>query len=294
MGYNGDQTLTALFNDPDVYGPGTDGDVTLNGAAITVDGTSISPSGNVYTLTRELYARNLTINSPYSLRAAGFSVRVNGTLAGDLGTQIHDNGVTSTGATGGAGLSSSAQLSGRFSGGGGAGRTTTAGNGSNAIYTNAGGGAGGNGGGSGIYTGGVAAVTPRPEAGRPDDTSMTVFSRIRPQSVAYNGGGGGGGGARNTGGSGGGGGGGGGVLQVFARIYNYNGTLSAVGGDGRVGTTDSGGGGGGGGGVIVLITSQELVVPTFNVSGGAPGGGAGGGVAGMAGNSGSVFYGKLG
>lgn len=293
MGYNGDQSLVAYLNDIDVYGTGADGDVVLNGSAITVDGTSISPSGNTYTLTRELYARNLTINSPYILRAAGFSVRVNGTLSGDFGTEIQDNGATATSSIGGSGLSTTNALSGRGSGGGGAGRTITAGNGSNAVYTNAAGASGGPGGGSGIYTGGTTSVSPRTGAGRPDDTAMTVFSRLRPQSSAFLGGGGGGGGARNTGGSGGGGGGGGGVLQVMARTFNYSGTLTARGGGGANGTSDSGGGGGGGGGVIILITSTELVVPAFDVSGGAGGTGTGGGVAGSAGFAGVVFYGKV-
>ena len=295
MGYNGDPILLAYTDDPDVYGPGTDGDVVLNGAAITVDGVSISPSANVYTLTRELYARNLTINAPYSLRAAGFSVRVNGTLSGDAGTNINDNGNNAAGATTVSGLSSTNQLSGRFSGASGAGRTSTAGNGSNATtFANAGGAAGGSGGGSGAFTGGTAAVTLRVDRGRPDDSSLVVFSRIRPQGNAFNGGGGGGGGARNTGGSGGAGGSGGGFLQVFARVYNYQGTLAARGGNGANGTTDSGGGGGGGGGVVVLVTSQELVPPVLDASGGNPGNGAGGGLPGNAGNPGFTFYGRLG
>jgi hypothetical protein len=70
------------------FGDGSDGAVTLNGS--TTYNTFSSLSNPTYTLTRDLYATNLTINSGIKLYTAGFRVFISGTLSG--AGNIHNNG----------------------------------------------------------------------------------------------------------------------------------------------------------------------------------------------------------
>lgn len=60
-----------------VYGTGADGDRTLDGTTTIL---SMAPSASVYTMTRDLYFNDLTINTSCRLQPNGFRVFVKGTL----------------------------------------------------------------------------------------------------------------------------------------------------------------------------------------------------------------------
>jgi hypothetical protein len=62
----------------DGFGDGSDGDATLNGS--TDYSSWSSRSGDIYTMTRDVYLNNLTINSGKTLRPAGYRIYVLGTL----------------------------------------------------------------------------------------------------------------------------------------------------------------------------------------------------------------------
>ena len=80
------------------YGDGSDGSGTLDGVS-TVFG--LVPAGNVYTMTRDMYFIDLTINTGVTLNPNGYRIFGTGTLTG-IGTgKIARNGLT--GATGGNG-----------------------------------------------------------------------------------------------------------------------------------------------------------------------------------------------
>jgi hypothetical protein len=60
-----------------VYGTGADGDATLDGSTTVL---SMTPSASVYTMTRDLYFNDLTINTSCRLQPNGYRVFVKGTL----------------------------------------------------------------------------------------------------------------------------------------------------------------------------------------------------------------------
>jgi hypothetical protein len=60
-----------------VYGTGADGDAVLNGSSTVL---SMAPSASVYTMTRDLYFNDLTINTSCRLQPNGYRVFVKGTL----------------------------------------------------------------------------------------------------------------------------------------------------------------------------------------------------------------------
>jgi hypothetical protein len=69
----------AYYNEtPDfLYGTGADGDATLDGTTTIL---SMAPSASVYTMTRDLYFNDLTINTSCRLQPNGYRVFVKGTL----------------------------------------------------------------------------------------------------------------------------------------------------------------------------------------------------------------------
>lgn len=60
-----------------VYGTGSDGDATLDGATTVL---SMAPSTNVYTMTRDVYFNDLTINTSIRLSPNGYRIFVKGVL----------------------------------------------------------------------------------------------------------------------------------------------------------------------------------------------------------------------
>ena len=119
------------------YGDGSDGSGTLDGVS-TVFG--LVPAGNVYTMTRDMYFIDLTINTGVTLNPNGYRIFGTGTLTG-IGTgKIARNGLT--GATGGNGSGAGNGSPGPGGTNGGA----TSGLSAGSISGSLGGSAGGNGG----------------------------------------------------------------------------------------------------------------------------------------------------
>lgn len=306
------------------HGTGFDGSVILNGS--TDYNNFSSRSGSEYTLTRDLHATNLTINSGVTLIADGFLIFCQGTIGGSgtvkWGTpSVGGTGGNTTGATGGtAGTAGTAGGTGRFrnnagaTGGqgddGGGGSTAVAGSSSSAAVSSIGsiggnGGAGGDGGVSGAGGGTAGTIS----------TSVTPYYSTLPQllfGIDFNstfssssywkggnggaGGGGGGGGGSIGGGGGGGGGAGGGIVFISAFTFSGSFTIDAAGGNGGAGGIDDdgggsaggGGGGGGGGGATIVLYRVKTWTGSYNVAGGTGGtAGAGGSVAAVNGSNGS-------
>ncbi|MBL9170015.1 MAG: hypothetical protein JNN07_19935 [Verrucomicrobiales bacterium] len=277
--------LIAAPLEPGMFGDGSDGDVTLN----TGTGPTWVSGMGPYTLTRSVFARNLTLTGAGALNTAGFRIFCTGTLS--IATFVSNNGGNgvgggSGGTSGSGGLAAPAGDLGS-SGAGGAGGTGSAGAGVSgspggnvtSMSSTAGGGAGGTGGGPGGTSGSPGVATARPFR----SLSPSLFSLGTPLT----GGAGAGGGGSGLGAPGnvaaGGGGGGGRVIMIFAQRLQLltGGQIRAMGGDGgaggsvSVGTGKGGaGGGGGGGGVIYAVYSwfSSAVATPFLVSGGTKGG----------------------
>jgi hypothetical protein len=302
------------------FGDGSDGDITINGS----NSYSFAVlSGGVNTLSREIYANNLTItgsgilsnnsNSGYDIYVAGVldisSAGANGifagggtpsagsSLAGAFGTAGGTAGVGATGAGGAGGSASNVTVGGGGRGGigGGGGSAGDGGAGSS--------GAAGSSGTSGNI--GIPAV-PRPFVTNDIYQTPATFAPIG-GGAGGGGGGGGGGNGIAAGANGGLGGGGGGRLRIFARTINRSGSTAAgaisakgaagINGSAGAASGRAGGGGGlGGGGGKIRIVFGDLTGSTatnaIDASGGTGGNGgnSGGGTA-TAGKGGSGGYG---
>lgn len=78
--------MASFIDAPDaVYGTGNDGSVTLDGSTIVI---GITPSTNVYTMTRDVYFYNLTINAGVRLNPNGYRIFVKNTLTFGAGASI--------------------------------------------------------------------------------------------------------------------------------------------------------------------------------------------------------------
>ena len=79
-----------------VYGTGADGDAVLDGSTTIL---SMAPSASVYTMTRDLYFNDLTINTSCRLQPNGYRIFVKGTLrfAGTNATIGYTTGFSTAG-----------------------------------------------------------------------------------------------------------------------------------------------------------------------------------------------------
>jgi hypothetical protein len=76
--WDGDKWLGYYNESPShIYGTGSDGDATLNGSSTVL---SMVPSSSVYSMTRDLFFNDLTINSGVRLAPNGYRIFVKGTL----------------------------------------------------------------------------------------------------------------------------------------------------------------------------------------------------------------------
>lgn len=76
--YPAANALANFLDSPDpVYGSGMDGSVTLDGSSTVL---SMAPSASVYTMTRDIYCYNLTINASVTLKTAGYRLFVKNLL----------------------------------------------------------------------------------------------------------------------------------------------------------------------------------------------------------------------
>lgn len=281
------------------FGDGSDGDITLDGT--NTYSSRMSKSGNVYTLTDVLMARNLTISAGVTLVMAAGLLHVSGTLT-NSGT-ISSVGGNASGATAGAAAVFTAGTL-NIAGAGAAGGTgvgaaslpprtaTNANPGSSQAF---GGLAGA--GGSGVSGAGGAQSSLDYQHNFAAKNAVRMpflaFSGILPASatagfLAHFGAAGGAAGAGDGTNSGGGGGGGGGCIVINARAIVNNGTVTANGGNGGTPSTGNCGGGGGGGGGPVFINTGSAVTGSGTVTnaGGSAGTGVGSGLAGAAGQAG--------
>lgn len=76
--WDGDKWLGYYNESPShIYGTGSDGDATLNGSTTVL---SMAPSSSVYSMTRDLFFNDLTINANVRLAPNGYRIFVKGTL----------------------------------------------------------------------------------------------------------------------------------------------------------------------------------------------------------------------
>lgn len=295
---------SGVFN----FGDGSDGSATCDGST-AVAGMTLG--GSTYTMTRDVYFVDLTINTSIILEPSGYRIFVLGTLTMNGTIQRNGNAggvggngdtIISTGGTAGAALADG-YLKGSLAGQAGAnGPTANQNNGNNGVATTnsigSSGVAGGTGGtnevGVGGGTGGTGGTaTPsnvRLIANWHLATLLDVSSSgatVKFDNSASSGSGGSGrADSSRSGGAGGGSGSAGGIVAIYARaiVIGAAGIIQALGGAGGAGgigwpvagdTTGGGGGGGGGnGGQIILVYNTLTNSGSISVTGGA--GGAGG------------------
>jgi len=287
-----------------VYGDGSDGAHTFDGSTTIL---GMVPSGNAYTLARDIFLSSSTINVGVSIITNGFRLFCQGTLTNNGTIQWNGNPGASTNTTslGGATLSNanSSIRTGTQGSAGGNGNNATNGSAGTSNGTAALGGAGGHGGASGAGQSGGAGGTVTPPTvlmGSLRYLPSAIQGWLNASGATFQGilcGAGGGGGGGDGTGTGGGGGGGAGIVIVAAAAFAGTGTISANGGAGGNGFSNignSGGGGGGGGGVVIVISGSVsggvISGQTVTATGGNHGSsvGAGGGTV-TNGSSGTVI-----
>jgi hypothetical protein len=311
--------LNPVANAPSIiasFGDGSDGTVTFDGTTTIL---GMVPSSSIYTMTRDIYCINMTVNTGVTIKPSGYRIFGTGTLTLSGTAKIERNGnnggnggngsfgVTGTGGTAGAALADGylkgsaagkAGASGSQSGGSGVvGSPGTAGTSSSTTVVGAGaaGGAGtgaaggGAAGAAGSSTSSVKLINGINSVSLIDVSSGTVTA-ISPS--AGSGSGGSGASAASVGANGGGGGGSasaGGIIAIYFAtiIIGASASITAnggIGGNGGTGNDGSGGGGGGGnGGVIILFYSSLTNSGTISVTGGAGGTGGNSGATGTTG-----------
>lgn len=270
-----------------IYGDGSDGTLTFDGTT-TILGIAPATAGSRknYTLTRDITAENITVNSAVDILPNGYRIYVRNKLTIQTNATINMNGGNANGSTAGPGYVNLGALY-LTSVGGGAGKTqngsaqagTAATAGPNNVLVATTGGSGGAVTGGAAGSGGTSTTIAAGLAGT-DYTYLAkqlFFASTGKVGVnnyySINGGVGGGGGAiaGSTGASGGGGAGGGGIIICTYELDN-SGTISANGGNGGNATGDpAGGGGGGGGGYVSVVTRFLTKQGTITANGGTAG-----------------------
>lgn len=300
------------------FGDGSDGNCVLDG---TNTYGFLTKSGSVYTLTRDTYFNNLTINA--TLVTDGWKIFVADTVDGTgtlkWGTP-NTGGAGSASASGGAGGAQSGTgplknvpgaAGGGTSGvGSGPGAIGGAGQSSNPCIGSDGatGGPGGRANVGGSYIGGAGGpggTKTLPNTLFPtvrflvslmlDLTSSLTFAKLIAQAGAGGGGGGGDQGSTSLAGSGGGAGASGGMILLIAYRIAGTFTIEAKGADGGPGgaanasTANGGGGGGAGGngGIAVVVYAVKLWTGSYLLTGGLGAVGGAGDSGGLAGSTGS-------
>ncbi len=84
--YGAPSAMQSFIDSPDpVYGTGMDGDATLDGTTTVL---SMVPSSSVYSMTRDMYFNNLTINANVMLAPNGYRIFVKNVLTLNSGSTI--------------------------------------------------------------------------------------------------------------------------------------------------------------------------------------------------------------
>jgi len=274
-----------------LWGNGSDGAVTLTAAGATPLPYA-TRTGTTWTLTREVYATDFTVEAGVTVDTQGKAVWCTGTFTNNGTHGVY--GTSGAGQIGGAGLQGSFGFSNNGGSGAGPGAgSPPSGGSSNAMATTS-----TPGGNAGIRVGGTATST-FPGVSVPFPTYTTpwfaITRLVRNNYVVGSTGGGGGAGDNSGGGTAAGGGGAGGmpVHAIIARAFNNLGTIESRGGNGANGTFTgagiAGGGGASNGGGIYILTSNLVSTGTIQSVGGTGGAGANGGLAGTNGAAGPTF-----
>lgn len=268
------------------FGDKSDGDVTLVTGGAGAPGWT-AYSADVYTMNRDAFLNNLTVNAGVSFRPVGFLPYIAGTLV-NSGT-IECRGADAVGVTAGAAVTDAGTfLADTTAGGVGAASIGNSTGGNSTLLANSAGGTGGAGGTGNAIAAGVPGTASAPLA---SITSWRTLNYVLSQRLisattilGLNGGtGGSGGGASGNGGvniatSGGGGAG---AINLFLIINTLDnaGTIRSKGGNGAnasvAGGNGAGGGGGGGAGAVLIAVNKVLALGTISSIGGTAGTGAG-------------------
>lgn len=275
------------------YGDGSDGSLVFDGVATVV---GIVPSSSVYTLTRDIFATDISISTAVAVNTSGFRIFATGTVTGAGTASITGNNPFASGGSFSAHIAGAAVTAKTVggSGAGAAGAITAGANG--AATTNSLGGAAGAAGAGALAAGTSGTATP-PGAtlgsvrALPWAILAATLSASSTTIIPITGGAGAGsGGGNGSGNFGGAGGAGAGVIVLVANHIAGALALTAKGGNGEAasGAGNSGGGGAGGGGVIIIV-SKDTSVPTTDVTGGTGGAKTGTGTAGSNGSAGTVI-----
>lgn len=304
--WRGDASWAAVPRGDSLFGSGYDGDLHFDGTTTIL---GIVPVANVYTLTRPIDARDLTIDGGVDIKPDGYPIHVSRTFSGS--GRVHMNGADAVGRIGGTGYTAKT-LPGSTAGGNGAIGVATASTAGGSVanspfdfvdnqaivgatgLTGGGGGGGSNGVSAGNGKGGAVA---RNAANMIDFRTIGWQTGRTSAGAVFSGATGGGGGNADTSSNdlGGGGGGGGGWIVLLVRNCTFTGSVEAKGGDGGAAVHvlgNCGGGGGGGGGVVVMVIG-EGTLPTITVTGGIKGTSIGGGGAAGDGGPGINYSWKL-
>lgn len=269
-----------------VFGDGSDGSVTFDGVATFPNFATLV--GSTYTLTRDMFATQVTINSGITVITASWRIFCTGTIT-VLGHM--NNSGTSASASGGAAAGPTNALDGGAVGGNG---TTTTGQGGQFFAnTRATGGSGAGGNGASGSGGGGVGISGATSFLRSVGTILTGVWLGNDNPNHFCGGPGGGGGGGDGTNAGGGGGAGGGIVALIAHNINIanNSIVRADAGNGaNAAAGNSGGGGGGGGGIIIGYSlSPWTLIGIVTVNGGIGGAGIGTGTAGTSGTAGTIL-----
>jgi hypothetical protein len=278
-------STTVTLNYLGLFGDGSDGAATLDGAA-TVAWAALT-GGNLYTMSRDAYLTNLTVNSGQTIKFNGFRLFVNGTLTNNSGGILGTAGNNASGATAGAKLNGGTLNNGQA---GAAGGTGVGAQGTQGMVSTS-----GAGGASGGTAGGAARVgqlinvaSVKGVMATPFVATVGIWQNGSASALFVSGGSGGSAGAGDGTNAGGGGGSGGPIIVIFAAAFVNNGTIQASGGNGGNGAGgNAGGGGGGSGGLVVTYTRSAITGSgTTTLTGGTGGSAAGTGTGGSNGSAG--------
>jgi hypothetical protein len=273
-----------------LLGDGSDGAVVLNGTNTYASFTT--KSGNVYRLTRNVFATTIDIPAGCTLDTDRFWVFATTSIT-NAGTIQCILGATAATATAGGSWSGVSRITAQF--GSAPGNSTGASGGGTSSSL---GGVGGLGGAIGATTGGtqtqVTCLTTglyNPFSPLPSNRPEFILGLMAGLTTPCGGASGNSGASVDSTHKGGGSGYGGPCIILSAPTITNSGAINAPGGDGATSasSTNGGGGGGGGGGWIVINTTAAWTnTGTTNVAGGLGGAGVGTGAAGVAGAVGTV------
>lgn len=277
-----------------IFGDGSDGTAILDATA-SVAWASLAST--TYTMTRDAYLENLTVNAGVTVKINNWLPYVRGTLTNN-GT-IESTGNDASGGTAGAAVTAAGTWNCTTGAGGVGVSINSIGNGGSGSGGNSLGGGGGNGGAAGANAGGGGNTSAAMSSILSNHRTINLlYIRRALGNVSVNGSGGGGsGGAINIAGAStatsGGGGSGAPTCGIAANILINNNIIRSRGGNGgnavSAGTASAGGGGGGSGGLVYVVANVVQVSGTITSIGGSGGNGSNGGATGSVGTGGTII-----